>query len=36
MSGVNIALAVAHQLTGALLLMSVVYGAHVLGRRAVG
>lgn len=34
MSGVNIVLAGLHQLTGALLLIATVWGAHTLGRRA--
>ncbi|NML05915.1 COX15/CtaA family protein [Sphingomonas sp. G-3-2-10] len=33
MSGMNIVLAAAHQLVGALLLVATVWGAHVIGRR---
>ncbi|MEY4502108.1 MAG: hypothetical protein RIS52_1998, partial [Pseudomonadota bacterium] len=33
MSGVNIALAAMHQAVGALLVASVVWGAHILGRK---
>ena len=35
MTGVNVALAVAHQAVGALLVISVAWGAHVLGRQPV-
>ena len=35
MTGVNIVLAVSHQAMGALLVASTVWGAHVLGRKAV-
>jgi cytochrome c oxidase assembly protein subunit 15 len=34
MSGVNIVLAALHQLTGALLVIATVWGAHAIGRRA--
>ncbi|MEZ0242334.1 MAG: COX15/CtaA family protein, partial [Sphingomonas sp.] len=33
MTGVNIVLAAAHQLTGALLVVATAWGAHVAGRR---
>jgi cytochrome c oxidase assembly protein subunit 15 len=35
MTGVNIVLAVSHQAVGALVVASAVWGAHVLGRKAV-
>ena len=35
-TGVNIVLAVSHQAVGALVVASAVWGAHVLGRKAVG
>jgi cytochrome c oxidase assembly protein subunit 15 len=35
MTGVNIVLAVSHQAVGALVVASTVWGAHVLGRRAI-
>jgi cytochrome c oxidase assembly protein subunit 15 len=33
MSGMNITLAALHQLTGALLVIATVWGAHAVGRR---